>query len=354
MYDLLIVGAGLTAATLAARLKDRFQICVLESRNHIGGNCFDELSEGTYLQRYGPHILHTSNAHVMAFLGAFARWTPYEYQVVAEVHDGAAVRCVPFPYSRQTAEVLGRTLSRRQILALFFKDYSQKMWGLSWGQLPAPVRRRVPKDTQERSCYYDKQVVALPRQGYTRMIQAMLEGVELILQAPGDAWTQIQARAVVYTGRPDQIPWPGGSTTIARHHGLDLGYRALDIHFAVEPWPHAATSLHACTLDRPWTRKTAQARLTGGQSSLVSTEWPRPARPEDLAPGYPMGLSVYRQRYRQLAGHIHQYYPNVYLAGRLGRYRYLNMDQAVAQGLVLAEKLWKKLSSCSCITNWDR
>src|SRR3954453_13700001 len=98
MYDLLIVGAGITAATLVACLRDRYRICVVDCRPHLGGNCFDEASEGSQIHRYGPHIFHSPSTRITTFLSTFTRWVPYTHKVIAEIQDQGALRQVPFPY----------------------------------------------------------------------------------------------------------------------------------------------------------------------------------------------------------------------------------------------------------------
>jgi UDP-galactopyranose mutase len=143
MYDLLIVGAGLTAATLAARLKHRKRIVVIDCRLHLGGNCFDFKSEGSFVHRYGPHIFHSPDPRITTFLAQFTQWIPYTHSVTAEVKFGDKLQYVPFPFCRQTADALSRNLDSEEIIDVFFRGYSEKMWGVPWESLPKSIRRRV-------------------------------------------------------------------------------------------------------------------------------------------------------------------------------------------------------------------
>lgn len=340
MYDLLVVGAGITAATLVARLKPRLRICVMDCRPHLGGNCFDESSDGTLLHRYGPHIFHSPSPRIVTFLSGFTDWTLYRHSVLAEVEDAGRIRQIPFPYCRQTVDCLGRELSEQEIIDTFFRPYSEKMWGMPWDDLPLSIRGRVPKNTAERPLYHRDQFVALPKYGYTRMMENMLDGAKLLLGAPPTEWTRIGAKTVIFTGRPDLIPVPGELVSMGERHGLTLNFRTLDISFAAEAWTHDATCLHACHRRVPWTRRTCQSRLTGGASPLVSTEIPRQAAANELTPFYPVEIQQNRKRFSALSEKVRAAYPNLHLAGRLGSFRYLDMYQAVGQGLALAESLF--------------
>ncbi|MBV9122741.1 MAG: NAD(P)-binding protein, partial [Planctomycetes bacterium] len=181
MYDLLLVGAGISAATLCACLKDRLKICVVEVRPHLGGNCHDYQAAGSFIHRYGPHVFHSRSPAVVEFLSRYTEWVPYRHRVEAEVEEGGGFRLVPFPYCRATARVLGRSLSEAEVLEKFFHGYSRKMWGLDWERLPDVVRGRVPKETRESPDYFPGQFVALPRHGYTRLLENMVDGVEILL-----------------------------------------------------------------------------------------------------------------------------------------------------------------------------
>jgi UDP-galactopyranose mutase len=360
MYDLLIVGAGITAATLAATLKHHLKILILDIRPHLAGNCFDHSSQGTIIHRYGPHIFHSPSPRITSFLSQFTDWTPYTHKVTAEVQLPVSqtspststsfpppFQYVPFPYSRQTIAALGRELSADEILQTFFYGYSQKMWGMPWNDLPNSVRGRIPRDLNDTPQYYRHPFVALPRLGYTHMLENMLDGVEILLNAPPTEWTNIPAHTIIYTGRPDLIPAPGETVTLAEKYNLHLPFRTLDIRFAPEaPSPEwrDAICLHACSLARPWTRKTAFARMTGGHSPIVSAEFPHQATLDDPTPYYPIESPENQSRLASLQQLTRAAYPNLHLAGRLGTYRYFDMYQAVGQAISLSQKLFAPLS----------
>ena len=346
MYDLVIVGAGITSATLCAKLKDRLKIVVLDTRAHLGGNCYDYLSSGTYVHQYGPHIYHDKSPERVAFLGKYTNWVPYAHSVTAEVLLQGQVRQCSFPYSQQAAGELGVALAPEEVISTFFHGYSSKMWGCSWDQLPASVKGRVPKDTKDKPSYFPDQFVGLPDQGYTGMLAKMFDGVEMLLGAPPNLWTEIAARRIVYCGRPDRVPVRGDPAkrvygnlargTLGAHW---LEYRSLDFTWRLADWGVSTPVLNFCDAANPYTRATHYANLTGGRSRVVGYERPRSAPVTELAPFYPMPTQENHSLHELLRSMIAHDYPELILAGRLGTSRYLDMNAAVGAGLVLAEEL---------------
>lgn len=346
MFDLLIVGAGITAATLVARLKSRYRIAVVDTRQHLGGNCADYATQGTLVHQYGPHLFHTPNREIVEFLGRYTNWVPYTHSVTAEIeHEGELRRC-SFPYSRQAAQELGVELTPEQVVDRFFKGYSRKMWGREWEQLPASITSRVPKDTQDRPLYFPGQFVALPEAGYTEMLRRMFEGVELILGAHEHAWTEIAATRVVYCGRPDRIPVPQDPArrmygNLARDKGAHwLEYVSLNLEWRVGGWGVETPVLNFCHRKTPYTRFTRYSALTGGSSSIIGLETPVQMVPvTNTAPYYPVPTQENQDLYRALSTRVLRDYPNMVLAGRLGKNQYLDMHQAVGAALALSEQL---------------
>jgi UDP-galactopyranose mutase len=338
MYDIVIIGAGISAATVCASLHPSLSICVLESRPSIGGNCYDQYADGSFIHKYGPHIFHSTSLDVVSFLSRFTTWAPITFRVEAEIeHDGRLLQ-VPFPYSRETATVLGRDLTSDEVIKCFFRGYSRKMWGIGWDELPPVIKGRVPKDTSGSSDYFPGQFVAMPKHGYTRMIENMFDGVDIHLGCGPNDWVDIPARTIIFCGRPDLIKIPGEDVTFGEHYGLSLPHRSLDINFADEPWETAAACKNFCSLQRPYTRKTSYTQLTGGHSKIVSTETPKQATADDLTPYYPIPLPENIERHQRLLVEIRKYYPQMIFCGRLATYKYLDMYQAVGQALAIVKR----------------
>ena len=312
----------------------------MDVRGHIAGNCYDYASAGSRIHQYGPHIFHSASRSVVEVLSRYTEWNECSYAVEAEIEEEGRLVQVPFPYSRRTAQILGRELSEEEVIEKFFVGYSRKMWGMEWDQLPQSIKGRVPKDTKEEPDYFPGQFVGLPRLGYTHMIGNMFDGVELVLGAGPREWEQIRADKIIFTGRPDLMTVPGEKATFGEMYDLALDYRSLDIAFRLEDWQSRAPCVNFCSMRSPGTRKMSYSRLTGGTSRLVSYETPRAALRDDLAPYYPIPISANIEKHKRLLHAIHAHHPNLLFCGRLGTYKYLDMFQAVGQALALVKEVF--------------
>ncbi len=336
MYDIIIVGAGLTAATICGALKHRYKILVLDTRDHLGGNCYDYNSNGTMIHRYGPHIFHCPNKSIVDYLSRFTEWIPYEHRVTAELEDG---RRVPFPYSQETAKVLGAPMSESQVIDTFFKPYSSKMWGVEWSNLPESIKGRIPKDAKEKSDYFANQFTAFPKLGYTAMMYRMFQGVDLLLGATPNQWrTYLDCGTIIYCGRPDQILLKNGIKA-GGLHGDWLTYRNLEFQFNAEPWDAETAVVNFCHLKTPFTRKTCFRSVLGGDSSIVTYEKPIPAFVTDQSPFYFYPSEENTAKHLKIRSIIKEQYPQIILAGRLGTSSYIDMWQCVHMGLGIVQSL---------------
>lgn len=338
MYDFVVVGAGISSAAFCARLKHKYKILVLETRDHIGGNCYDYKASGSFVHKYGPHIFHTPNKEIVEFLSNFTKWNQYVHSVTAEIDNGKELKRVPFPYSRLTEKVLGKVLTPDEVINHFFKPYSKKMWGMDFDDLPASIKGRVPKDTADAPAYFPNQFVGSPKDGFTRMIEKMFDGVDILLGAYDTQWIHIPCEKVIYCGRLDHLNLSAESR--AKVYGSYVGwlpYRSLDIQFKVEDWDDDAPVVNFCHNLGKYTRKTSYAKLTGGNSRIVSYEIPHEAKFTDMTPFYPIPMQQNLETYKRLKEAVELEYPNLIPLGRLANYKYIDMDAAVAYGLKCAK-----------------
>jgi UDP-galactopyranose mutase len=335
MYDILLVGAGMTSATICASLKHKYKILVVDIRDHIGGNCYDYESGGSMLHRYGPHLFHSPDEGVVEFLDQFTEWLPYTHKVSAELESGLRV---PFPYSQETSKVLGKQLFEHEVIDMFFKPYSTKMWGVDWDKLSPVIKNRVPKNTNKTSDYFTGQFTGIPKLGYTEMIRRMFSGVDIILGAAPDAWQGIEAKKVIYCGRPDRIKLKS-NLHIGSIQGNWLSYRSLDFKFVSEEWDSEAPVVNFCHLKVPYTRKTFLAKVLGGNSKIVTYETPKAALVGDLTPYYFYPSEENTSRHLKIRSILKEQFPNLILAGRLGTSSYLDIFQCVRLGIELAQSL---------------
>src|SRR5438445_9118815 len=205
MFDYLIVGAGYAGSVLAERLASQAgkKVLLIDKRPHIGGNAYDHYNEdGILVHKYGPHIFHTNAERIFAYLSQFTAWRPYEHRVLAQV-DG---QLLPIPINRTTVNRLyGLNLQTeaeceafyaaraepiegcrpsedvvvskvgRELYEKFFRGYTRKQWGLDPSELDAQVTARVPTRTNRDARYFTDAYQAMPRHGFTRMSQSMLD-----------------------------------------------------------------------------------------------------------------------------------------------------------------------------------
>jgi UDP-galactopyranose mutase len=198
-----IIGCGLSGVTAAILLKEKgHDVEIFECRDHIAGNCFDKKNDdGVTVHKYGSHIFHTNNEKVWEFLNRFTKFNNYQHRVRANTKEGL----ISIPFSKKTAEELGRDLDPLEIQELLFRDYSERHWGIPWEQLPKSISSRVPnkrEDYDDR--YFTDKYQGIPENGYTEMFKAMLEGIPVHLGVGKNEYKKYKCDKTVYTGKPDE------------------------------------------------------------------------------------------------------------------------------------------------------
>lgn len=328
-YDLLIVGAGLTAATICAKLKHKYKICVVDIRDHIGGNCYDSpYDNNTYIHNYGPHIFHSKHLSIINFLSQYTNWKPIKYSVLAEIIINNKKIRVPFPYSQETEKKLGYKLSLEEIKTLFFKTYSQKMWQTDFKDLPIKIQNRIPKKNK-KSNYFLGEFQAVPQYGYTKMIQNMFSGVEIILNVHHDYWKTISTKNIVYCGRIDKI---------ITKNKTSLDYMDINIIWTANNEKHTSSAINFCHNQTSYTRQTNYGYINQNLNcKIISQELPYKADLNTISPAYPFISKNNIKKYNALKKQIKNKYPKIYFLGRLGKFKYLNMDTAVKGSLSFCE-----------------
>src|SRR5947199_1185768 len=235
-YDYLIVGAGFAGSVLAERLASQHgaRVLLMDRRPHIGGNAYDEPNEaGILYHKYGPHIFHTNSEQVWNYLSQFTEWRPYEHRVRAFVRG----KLVPIPINRTTlnllfdldlttdAEAADYLASRaepvdevrtsedvvinavgQELYELFFRGYTRKQWGLDPSQLDASVAARIPIRSDDEDRYFTDAFQAMPRDGYTRLFERLLESPRIDVRLSTDfaaVRDRVDHELLVYTGPVD-------------------------------------------------------------------------------------------------------------------------------------------------------
>ncbi|MFD2609118.1 UDP-galactopyranose mutase [Deinococcus taklimakanensis] len=366
-FDYLIVGAGFTGATLAERLASQYdkKVLVIDRRNHIGGNAFDRHNEDDILLHlYGPHIFHTNSKKVWEYLSQFTEWRPYFHEVLGVI-DGQKV---PIPFNLNSlyalfppayAERLENLLiesfgfgvkvpilklresssSELKFLADYiyknvFLNYTKKQWGLSPEDLDPSVTGRVPVYISRDNRYFQDTYQAMPRQGYTRMFENMLQhpNIKVMLNTDyKEIYDAIKFSRLVYTGPIDEF--------YSFKHG-ELPYRSLRFEFQTLQYEyHQSVGTVNYPNEYDFTRITEQKYLSGqkNRATTLITEYPQPHITGITDAYYPIINEENRKRYEAYAKEARN--SDVIFAGRLADYKYYNMDQACARALSISEDL---------------
>ncbi|MEW5800500.1 MAG: UDP-galactopyranose mutase [bacterium] len=358
--DYLIVGAGLTGITLAERIAARLDKSVLlvEKRNHVGGNAYDYYNEdGILIQKYGPHIFHTNSKKVWDYLGQFTQWNGYVHRVIAQV-DGKEVY---LPINLETMEHLyNRTFSpeemeefleRRKVRVheirsardvvisqvgeelyeLFFKNYTKKQWGVYPDELNAEVTKRLPVRFTRDTRYFTDTYQGIPRYGYTNMAEKMLDNKNIHILLNTDykyIMHQVKFGRLIFTGAPDYF--------FDYRYG-QLPYRSLDFTFetiGAEKYQNAAVVNFPNDFDYTRVTEFKHFYFQKHEKTTICREYPK----AEGDPYYPIPKPEYQKIYLKYKKEAEKL-KDVYFAGRLAEYRYLNMDQVVEEGLKLFDRL---------------
>jgi UDP-galactopyranose mutase len=360
MFDYLIVGAGFAGCVVAERLARGFKkkVLLVDKRNHIGGNAYDHYNDsGILIHKYGPHIFHTNSKDVFDYLSRFTQWRPYEHRVLANVDH----QLVPIPINLDTVNRLyGLSLTSEQLEDFFsaraekkehirtsedvvvsrvgrdlyermFRGYTRKQWGLDPSELDASVTARIPVRTNRDDRYFTDTYQAMPLHGYTRMFENMLDDPNIKIMLNTD-YLEIERtlpfEEMVYTGPIDEF---------FDYRFGKLPYRSLEFrHETLEKQVHQRAPVINYPNEHAYTRVTEFKYLTGQEHSKTSIVYEYPRGEGD--PYYPVPRpenAVLYKKYQALA----EATPGVYFVGRLATYKYYNMDQIVAQALMVVSKM---------------
>lgn len=367
MYDYLVVGAGLYGAVFTREaIKAGKKVLVIDKREHIGGNIYTEEVEGIQVHRYGAHIFHTSNKKVWEYIQQFAEFNNYVNSPIANYKG--EIYNMPFNMNtfskmwnivtpeealakieEQRAEIKGEpqnleeqaiSLVGRDIYEKLVKGYTEKQWGRDCKELPASIIRRLPVRFTYNNNYFNDRYQGIPEGGYTAVIARMLEGADVILQedylSNKQEWDK-KAKKVVYTGPVDAY---------FNYSYGPLEYRSVRFETETLDKPNFQGNAAVNYTDRetPWTRIIEHKWFEFGKDeegndlpkTVISREFSSEWKPGD-EPYYPVNDekngALYAE-YKKLA----EAETNVIFGGRLGEYKYYDMDQVIAAVLDRCEK----------------
>ncbi|GAB3324912.1 UDP-galactopyranose mutase [Larkinella ripae] len=360
-YDFAIVGAGYAGSVLAERLASQSgkNVLLIDKRPHIGGNAYDYFNEdGILIHLYGPHIFHTNSPEVFGYLSNFTEWRPYEHRVLASVEG----QLLPIPINLDTVNKLyGKNFTSeelseyfktvgepvddiktsedvvvsqvgRDLYEKFFRNYTKKQWGVYPSELDKSVTSRIPTRTNQDDRYFSDEFQSMPLHGFTKMFEKMVDHPNITQMLSTDfnnVKDNLSYDQLIYTGPVDEY---------FDHCYGKLPYRSLRFEHQTlnEEW-HQPVAVVNYPNDHAYTRVTEYKHLTGQEhpeKTSITFEYPQAEGDPYYPVPMPENAELYR-KYKQLADQQQ----NVHFVGRLGTYRYYNMDQVVAQALTLYKKL---------------
>lgn len=363
MYDYLVVGAGLYGSVFAHEaFKNGKKVLVLEKRPHVAGNVFTETVEGIHVHRYGAHIFHTNNPPVWNYVTQFATFNRYTNSPVANYHG--ELYSLPFNMytfnrmwgvitpqqaeeiireQRQSAGITEPKNLEEQAISLvgsdiynkLIKGYTEKQWGRPCDQLPAFIIKRLPVRFTFDNNYFNALYQGIPIGGYTKLVEHLLEGVEVRTDtdylADRSYWDSLASK-IVYTGPIDA------------YFNFSLGplqYRSVRFETEVLPTPNFQGNavINYTDAETPYTRIIEHKWFQFGKDddgnsiphTVISREYSSEWKPGD-EPYYPVNdahNSELYAKYKRLADQR----PGIIFAGRLGAYKYYDMDAVIAEAL---------------------
>lgn len=381
-YDAIVIGSGVAGATVAERLANElnYNVLVIEKRDHIGGNMYDYLDEtGVITHKYGPHLFHTNIDEVYKYITQFGEWFNYEHRVLGKVKDNL----VPIPFNLTSIEkTFDAKLSEKLIniltkefgmekkipilelrkhhdkdinaLAEFiyenvFLYYTMKQWGQTPDEIDPSVTNRVPVFVSRDDRYFQDKYQIMPKGGYTKIFEKMLDNKNIDLRLSQDALDLIKFASgkiyfeeeeyqglVIYTGAIDEL--------FNYKHGA-LPYRTLTFDFErlnVETYQPVGTVNYPTKEDK-FTRITEYKHMTDNKNktkkTIIMREYPVEYQNDGkMIPYYPINNENSQKIYDKYLKETEKYH-NLYMLGRLAQYKYYNMDLIINDALALFEKI---------------
>lgn len=361
--NIAIVGAGFSGAVIAHQLATAgYTVDVFESRPHVAGNCHTarDPETGVMLHVYGPHIFHTDNERAWEFVNRFSAFKPYVNRVKAIT--GERVYTLPINLltinqffgktlrpaeaaqwlaalgdktieTPQTFEEQALRFVGRELYEAFFKTYTIKQWGLPPSALPASILKRLPVRFNYDDNYFSHKYQGMPAHGYTALVEKMFDvpGITVHLSTPFDPAAKNDFAHVFYAGPIDA--W------FAHAEGR-LPYRTLDFEVVRERGDYQGNAvINYCDDAQPYTRITEHKHFSPWEqheATIVYREYSRQCEEKDIA-YYPIRLARDKQQLERYVT-IARQETNVTFVGRLGTYRYLDMDVTIHEALLTADK----------------
>lgn len=366
-YDYLIVGAGLYGAVAAYELKKKgFKCLVIDKRSHIGGNIYTENADGINIHKYGAHIFHTSDKEIWDYVNRFASFNNFINSPVARFHN----ELYNLPFNMNTfSKLWGITTPKeaaakikeqieaenlegkpknleeqalrlvgRDVYEKLVKEYTEKQWGRDCKELPAFIIKRLPVRFTFDNNYFNDRYQGIPIGGYTAMIEKMLEGTEVRLDTD---YFELRDRACTSDssdpglGLADKVIYTGMIDQFYGYKFGELEYRSLKFEtekLETENYQGVAV-VNYTSHDEKFTRIIEHKHFEFGKQPVtyITKEYPKQWEKGD-EPYYPVNNDRNNELYAKYKA-LAEKETNVFFGGRLGQYKYYDMDKVIAAAL---------------------
>lgn len=360
-YDYLIVGAGLFGAVFAQQMKAAGKrVLVIDKRNHIAGNIYSKNISGIQVHMYGPHIFHTDIKEVWDYVNQFSQFNYFHYEPIANYNgelyhlpfnmntfhemwgvtkpseaiyiiekQRAEINHEPLNLEEQAISLVGRDIYEKLI-----KGYTEKQWGRECKNLPSFIIKRLPVRFRYDNNYFNHPYQGVPIGGYTKMVERMLEGIEIELNC------DYLADKVKYDNMAELVVYSGPIDAYFSYQYGKLQYRSLRFEIEVLNTMNyqGVAGMNFTDLNTPYTRIIEHKHFEFGEQEKTvitkefSEEWS-----EGMEPYYPVNdernLKLY-EKYKVCSEKEH----HVIFGGRLAEYKYYDMDKVIKQALLLSKK----------------
>jgi UDP-galactopyranose mutase len=359
MYDYVIVGAGFFGATFARLATDAGKKClVIDKRHHIGGNAYSENVQGIEVHQYGPHIFHTNDDKIWEFINRFTKFNNYihtpkalakgkVYSLPFNMHTFSEIWGCTTPqqaleiinsqkFEGQPANLKEQALSLvgKDIYDLLISGYTLKQWRKDPIDLPSFIIKRLPLRFTFDNNYFNDKYQGIPIDGYTKIFENMLEGIEVRLNT--DYFEDMKyfrtiSKKIVYTGKIDEFFY---------YKFGELEYRSLEFEHEILDIENyqGISQMNYCDLDVPWTRIVEHKHFTGVKTkhTIITKEIPTPWNIQKI-PCYPINDTVNQLRYKKYREEADSS-DNVIFGGRLSDYQYYDMHQVIGSAMATIRK----------------
>ena len=375
----IIVGSGFSGAVCARQLADSgYDVTIIEKNNHIGGNAYDELTDGIYVHKYGPHIFHTSNKEVFDYLSKYTEWYKFEHFVEANIHG----TLVPVPFnltsteklfSKEKADYIKKVLidnfgmdTKIPIMQLkemdnptikefadfvfnnVFLFYTTKQWGRKIEDLDPNILKRVPVAITYKTGYFADTYQYQPLNGFTTLFKNLLNHKNITIKYNTEAKDviNIKNKQIYYNNIPfdGEVVFTGQIDEFLNNKFGVLPYRSLRFDYEThEVDSYQSAPVVNYTVDQEYTRISEFKKFTTKNpphdKTIIIKEYPLEYKQNsNMIAYYPIPNPKNNELFDVYKKYINTI-PKFHLLGRLGNYKYINMDVAVANALQLANEI---------------